>query len=82
MEAFVYKYEDSDSGLSFYWYNDDLEGDCFYSSLDMARIFSEREIRIMDLDKAISIGDEIFSPELNDWVVIKNNVKKINIKDV
>jgi hypothetical protein len=81
MDGFVYLYNDVDSGLIFYWYND-VEGEFFYSSITLASVFSEREIRVMNLDENFIIGDSFFSPELNSLIIIKEELKKVNIKDI
>jgi hypothetical protein len=77
MKKFVYKY--TENNKEYWYYVDDIEGDLFVLDINDARMFSEKEIKLFDLDNVFSIGDEIFCLETNTNIVLKSLPIKIEL---
>lgn len=73
MDAYIFKYKD------YYYYTDDVNGDILVSSIDDARIFSEKQVKEYDLDTCFKIGDELFCEDTKELIKLDIIPQKIKI---
>lgn len=77
MKRYIFKYKHNDK--EYYWCIDDNNNDMLVSNNRFAKLFTEKEVTILDLDNSFSIGDELWLDDLNDYIVLETKLIKVRI---
>ena len=76
-KKYVYVY--NHDGKDYYYCVDEEEGDLFVSDINDARIFTGKQIKSLQLDKAFDIGSEIYCDEINGYIELKSKPIRIEV---
>ena len=77
MKRYIYKYVFNDK--EYYWSVDDNNNDILVLNNRHAKLFTEKEVSILDLDNSFSVGDELWVEELNDYITLETKLIKVRI---
>ena len=77
MKKYVYTYIINNN--KYYWYNTNQSGDVLTSDSSRAKVVSEKEINILDLDNSFNVGDSIYVEDMNDYITLESSLTKVRI---
>jgi hypothetical protein len=76
-KKFVLSY--NHNGKDYFWYNNDVEGDSLISNINLASIFTGKQIKSFGLETGFNINDEVFCEDISDYITINTNTIWIEI---